>query len=95
MKRFVLMHVGFQTPTPEVMARWKGWFAAAGPATVQNAGLRNGREITRAGARDLPMDLDALTGFTVIDAESMAEAEKLAAANPFTTAIRIYELAAH
>lgn len=95
MKRFVLLHVGFEPPTPEVMARWKAWFAEAAPRTVQNAGLRNGREITRAGVRDLPMDIEALTGFTVIEAESMADAEKLAVANPYTTAIRIYELVGH
>lgn len=92
MKRFMLLHVGFETPTPEIMAAWGKWFQSVAEHTVENAGLRNGREITRAGAGDLPMGRDALTGYTILSAESIEDAERLAAGNPFISAIRIYEL---
>ena len=26
MKRFMLLHFGFETPTPEIMAAWNKWF---------------------------------------------------------------------
>lgn len=95
MKRFMLMHVGFEKPTSEIMAAWGKWFASVADRTVENAGLRDGREIARAGARDLPMGLDAVTGYTIVSAESREDAEALAATNPFISAIRIYEIAAH
>ena len=36
--------------------------------------------------------MDCITGYNVIEAESMDEAEKLAQTNPFISSIRIYEL---
>lgn len=95
MKRFMLLHVGFETPTPEIMAAWRKWFEAAGPKTTENVGLRGGREISRSETKDLPMGLDALTGYTIINAESIEEAEVLARTNPFISSIRVYELVSH
>ncbi|MDX2275585.1 MAG: hypothetical protein NW206_09070 [Hyphomonadaceae bacterium] len=95
MKRFLLLHVGFETPTPEIMQAWRRWFESAASRTGENAGLRNGREISKSGVRDLEMGPDALTGYTIINAEDMSEAEAIARENPFITAIRIYELATH
>lgn len=95
MKRFMLLHVGFEPPTPEIMAAWQKWFETAGPKTIDNIGLRGGREITRTETKDLPMGLDSLTGYTIINAESMDEAEALARANPFISSIRVYELVSY
>lgn len=95
MKRFLLLHVGFEPPTPEIMQAWRRWFESAAPRTVENAGLRNGKEISKSGVRDLAMGADALTGYTIINAENISEAEAIARENPFITGIRIYELAAH
>ena len=92
MKRFMLMHVGFQKPTPEIMAAWGKWFEQVAPQTVENVGLRNGREIGQNGSTDLLMGLDAITGCTIISAESMEDAQQLAASNPFVSSIRIYEM---
>ena len=39
------------------------------------------------------MDLDAITGFMIVEAESLEEAEQMAATNPFITGIRVYALA--
>lgn len=95
MKRFVLLSVGFEKPTPDVMAAWQAWFATIQSHVVEMAGLRNGREISRAGTRDLPMDLAALTGFVIIEADDLALAERLAQTNPYVSSIRIYEAASH
>jgi hypothetical protein len=93
MKRYMLLHIGFQQPTPELMARWKAWFESVESMTVENVGLRASREISHAGARDLPWGVESLTGYTIITAESMDAAETAARSNPFITSIRIYELA--
>lgn len=92
MKKFMLLHVGFEPPTPEIMAAWEAWFASIADRQIEQAGFMGGREISRDGTRDLPWDKDALTGVNIIEAESMDEAEKIAQSNPFITAVRVYEL---
>jgi hypothetical protein len=92
MKRFMLMHIGFENPTPEIMAAWGKWFERVAPQTIENVGLRRGREINRSGTVDLAMGPDAVTGYTIVSADSLDEAHKLAASNPFVGSIRIYEL---
>jgi hypothetical protein len=95
MKRYMLLHVGFERPTPEIMANWRKWFESVAPKTVENAGLRSAREISRSGAKDLPMGPESLTGYTILNADSLEEAEAIARENPFISSIRIYEIAAH
>lgn len=94
MKRFMLLHIGFEQPTPELMGRWKAWFESIAPHTVENVGLRTAREISRDGVGELAWGRDSLTGYTIITAEDMGAAEAMARSNPFITSIRIYELAA-
>lgn len=95
MKRYMLLHIGFEKPTPEIMAAWKGWFEAVSARTVENVGLRAAREISRDGVSDLPWGADSITGYTVITAESLDEAVEIARTNPFVSNIRVYEVAAH
>ena len=95
MKRFMLLHVGFEQPTPEIMAAWGRWFEAVADRSVQHGGLRDGREISHSGTSALAMGLDAITGYSIINAESLDEAEQIAQANPFIASIRVYEIAEH
>ena len=96
MKKFVLFSVGFQQPTPEIMQAWGKWFASIGDRMVDGGSpLGPGREITRSGTRDLPLDLQAVSGYMIISAENMAEAEKIAADCPIITSIRIHEAMSH
>lgn len=88
----MLLHVGFQKPTPEIMAAWGKWFEQVAPQTVENIGLRHGREIGPNGSTDLSMGLDSITGCTIISAASMEEAEHLAASTPYVSCVRIYEM---
>ena len=94
MKRFMLLHFGFEKPTPEIMANWNKWFEQVADRTVEHGGLRGGREISESGTKDLPMGMDSITGYSIINAESLDEAEKLARDNPFIARIRVYEIMA-
>jgi hypothetical protein len=51
-----------------------------------------GREISKAGTRELPLGRESITGFTVVRAGSLDEAEKMAQSNPYISSVRIYEV---
>ena len=92
MKKFVIFHYGFEMPTPEIMEAWSKWFESIGEKIVDpGSPLGNGREISRSGTKELPMGLDSLTGYTVINAENIEEAEKIAKGCPMITSVRVYE----
>lgn len=93
MNRYMLLHFGFEKPTPEIMAAWGKWFEAVADKTADQGGFHGGaREISHDGTKDLPMGPDSITGFSIINAESLAEAEKIASENPYIASIRVYEI---
>lgn len=93
MNKYMLLHFGFEKPTPEIMAAWKAWFESIADRTVDNGGFHGGaREISKSGSRDLPMVMDSITGYSIITAESLEEAERIAKDNPFIASIRVYEI---
>lgn len=94
MKKFMLLHVGFEPPTPEIMAAWQAWFASIAERQVEQGGFAGGRELSDEGTKDLPWGPDCFTGYNIIEAESLDEAERIARDNPWITAIRVYELRA-
>ena len=66
MKRFMLLHFGFEKPTPEIMAAWGRWFESVADKSVDNGGFHAGaREISHSGTRDLPMGMDSITGYSM------------------------------
>jgi len=92
-KRYMLLHFGFEKPTPEIMAAWGRWMESVADRIVEHGGFHSGaREISKAGTRDLPMSADSITGYSIINAESLDEAEKIARENPFIASIRVYEI---
>ena len=92
MKKFVIFHYGFETPTQEIQDAWGKWFASIGDKIVDpGSPFGPGREITRSGTKDLPMGMESLTGYTVINADSIDEAEKIAQGCPMITSVRVYE----
>lgn len=92
MKKFMILHFGFEKPTPEVMERWKQWFASIADRQVDQGGFGDGREISKAGVSALPFGPDSITGYNVIEAEDLDAAEKIASENPFVASVRVYEL---
>ena len=94
-KRFMLLHFGFEKPTPEIMAAWGKWFESVADKTVDQGGFHGGaREISHSGIKDLPMEMESITGYSIINAESLDDAEKIAQDNPFVASIRVYEIMA-
>lgn len=92
MKKFMLLHLGFVKPTQEIMNAWTKWFESIADRQLDQAGFSGGREITKNGVKNLPWDMESITGYNIIEAESLDEAEQLARSNPFVAGIRIYEL---
>ena len=48
--------------------------------------------ISKAGTKDLPLGLESIAGFTIVSAESIDDAEKIAQSNPYISSIRVYEV---
>jgi hypothetical protein len=92
MKKFVIFHFGFEMPTPEIMDAWSKWFESIGDKIVDpGSPLGPGREITSKGTKELPVGKESLTGYTVINAKDLEEAEKIAKGCPMITSVRVYE----
>ena len=93
MSRYMLLHYGFEKPTPEIMEAWGKWFQSIADRTVENGGFHGAaKEITHDGSADLQMDADCITGYSIINADSIEEAEQIAKDNPFIKGIRVYEI---
>lgn len=92
MKKFVLLPIGFEPLTPEIVAAWEEWFKSIADKVVDGGNpLGHGREISRKGTKELPLGSDSITGYTIINAESLDEAEEIAKTCPMITGIRVYE----
>jgi hypothetical protein len=92
MKKFVLVHIGFEPPTDEIMKSWGNWFESIADVTVENVGLGPAKEISAAGVKELPFDHTAVTGYTVIQVENEDKALEIAKSCPFITGIGLYEV---
>ena len=92
MKKFMLLHFGFEQPTPEIMAAWGKWFESIADKQVAQGGFSAGREISKEGTKDLPWGSDSITGYNIIEAENLDAAVQIAQGNPFIASIRIYEI---
>ena len=92
MKQFLILHYGFETPTPEIMAKWGKWFQSIADKEVDKGHLPSGREISDSGVKELPLAKDSITGFNIIKAENLDEAEKIAKNCPYIDSIRVYEI---
>ena len=92
MKEFLILHYGFEKPTAEEMGLWNKWFESVADRQVDKGHLPGGREISKSGSRELPFGKDSITGYTVITAENLDEAAKIAGECPFVLSTRVYEI---
>ncbi|MDX1420989.1 MAG: YciI family protein [Rubricoccaceae bacterium] len=93
MNDYLLLHIGFEPPSPEVMAEWEAWFASVSDREMDRGHLPRGWEMGAGGeVRALPLSADSLTGFTLIQAADLDEAKAVAAACPAVLATRVYEI---
>ena len=92
LKKYMILHFGFKQPTPEIMEAWVNWFGEIADKQVDHGGFNGGREISKSGTRDLPWDMKSITGYNIVEAESLDAAEKIAQSNPFIASVRVYEI---
>ena len=91
--KFYFLFIGFIPPTPEIMQSWMQWFKSVEDKAADMGNmLGQGREITKNGTKELPMDLDSITGYMIFNAENIDEAEKIAKSCPMITSVKIYEV---
>lgn len=89
----MVLHFGFETPTPEVMHAWGAWFGSLGAALVDGGSNFTSEAIlTSDGAHELGDDASPITGYCIIEAVSMDAALALVSGVPVIDAVRVYEL---
>jgi hypothetical protein len=92
MKKFIFLTYGFEPPTQEIMDAWNNWFASIGDKMVDiGSPFGAGREITHSGTKELPLGAESVTGYTIINADSIDDAVEIAKGCPIITSIRVYE----
>ena len=92
MKKYMILHYGFEKPTPEEMGAWNKWFESTADKTDSKGHFPGGREIFHDGTKDLPFAKDSITGYTVINAENLDEAQTIAQGCPIVASTRVYEI---
>lgn len=92
MKNYLILHYGFEKPTAEEMEAWNKWFELIADRQVDRGGLRDGRAINKSGTEKLPFAKDSVTGYTIIQADDLDEAEKFAKKCPIVASTRVYEI---
>jgi len=73
-------------------AAWGQWFESIEDHTIDNFGFSGGREISKAGIKDLPLGPESITGISIVSADSLEAAERVAKSNPYISSIRVYEV---
>jgi hypothetical protein len=93
MKKFVVLTYGFTLPTDETNQAWGAWFASAGPSLADpGSPFSHGVELTAAGRTELTLDSPSpLTGYCILNAGSLDEAEQIVSTMPIIDSVRIYE----
>lgn len=70
-KKFVLLHCGFEQPAPEIMAALGKWFELMKDHIIDIKGhFTRRREISKSGIKFLPLSAESITGFTIVKADS-------------------------
>jgi hypothetical protein len=94
MKKFVLLYTGTrdQAPTEESTAAWIEWFGSLGDKVVDAGNpFGQGREVSASNTTELSPSADGVTGYTLINAQDIDEAEKIALSHPTVPNILVYE----
>jgi hypothetical protein len=94
MKKFVLLYRGTrdQVPTEESTAAWIEWFGSLGDKVVDAGNpFGQGREVSASNTTELSPSTDSVTGYTLINAQDIDEAEKIALSHPIVPNIQVFE----
>ena len=94
MKKFMFLYKGFVTPTPEIGQAWMEWFGQVGDKMTDSGNpMTSGVEVTPDDVTEIELGTESLTGYSIVNAESMEAAVQLAKTNPMITSVVVYELA--
>lgn len=92
MKKYLVLYHDVWEPIPEVQDAWQAWFARVGDRFVDSGTpFGDAHEITRAGSRALTRADAPATGYSIISAASLEDAEGLFADCPYGSSVRLYE----
>ena len=92
MKKYLVLFHDVWEPKPEVQDAWQAWFAQIGDHFVDSGTpFGDGFEITRYGTRALTAADAPATGYSIISASSLEDAEALFADCPYASTVRLYE----
>jgi hypothetical protein len=93
MSKFVFLYKGlWPEPTPEITDAWTSWFSEIGDSIVDSGNpFGPGREVIDNASTDAPSGPQSITGYSIVSADNIEEAEKLLANCPMITSVLIYE----
>ena len=92
MKKYLVLYHDVWEPIPEVQDAWQAWFARVGDRFVDSGTpFGDAHEITRGGTRALTQADAPATGYSIISAASLEDAEGLFTDCPYGSSVRLYE----
>jgi len=92
MKKYLVLFHDVWEPIPEVQDAWQAWFARLGDRFVDSGTpFADAFEVTRGGTRRLTRADAPATGYSIISAVSLEDAEALFADCPYGSSVRLYE----
>ena len=78
-----------------IVCTWGKWFESFADKVVDIGGhFSAARGISHTGTKDLPLGMESITGYSVINADNLDDAEKIAQGCPIIASIRVYEIMA-
>jgi hypothetical protein len=92
-KKFVYLFIGSgNSEAAGDMQAWINWFGSIGEHIVDSGNpFSKGNEYTASGSKELDAGPDAITGYTIVNAESIEEAATFLKGCPMSDSVRVYE----
>lgn len=92
MKKYVILAYGYTDPTPEMMQGVRQWFDTYGDRVVDSGNpISGGRELTHNGTSQLTHANGSASGYMIINAANLDEAEQIVKEFPIIDSLHVYE----
>ncbi|MES2170737.1 MAG: hypothetical protein V4479_08445 [Actinomycetota bacterium] len=89
MNKFVLLFHGLLVPANEAGAAWMAWFGTIADHLIDSGNpFGAAREVTSSGSSPIT---DGLLGYSIVSADSLEEAERMAATCTVASSVLVYE----
>ncbi|PHQ88864.1 MAG: hypothetical protein COB42_07985 [Sulfurimonas sp.] len=96
MKKFVFIYEGTNKESdcdisPEIMKKWETWFSSFGDKIVDPGNpFCQGKKVSPDGISNITSEVNATSGYTIINANDIDEASKIAQGCP-SGAVNVFE----